>query len=123
MNNTDINDDLFKLNSKIDHIMKVICELFIIAKSNETKNELLDEKIDLCIKSINNINHKIDKIDKIDCSNNSNINSLISVPPIPPPIPPPQISIRSQSTSSQLNTYQSDFLEELKNRLKSITIE
>ena len=107
--------------------MKVTCELFIIAKSNEAKNELLDEKIDLCIKSINNINHKIDKI---DCSNNSNSNSLISVPPIPPPIPPqpppippPPISIRSQSTSSQLNTNQSDFLEELKNRLKSITIE
>ena len=74
----DIKDGLVKLNCKVDHTMKVVCELFIMAKSNEQ----LDDKLDQCIKLLNTLSYKVDTINK------SSIPHIPHIPLAPPPLPP-----------------------------------
>lgn len=111
----DIQEDLYKLNAKVDHIMKVVCELFIISKSSE----LLDSKLDQCIKSLTALNYKVDNMNKS------------SIPLVPPPIPllqPPPLPIlnTSSSTISNINsssTNRNELMEELKNKIKDLRID
>ena len=93
-----MNDELLKLNIKMDHIMKIVCELFIMSKSNER----LDSKLDQCIKLLNNLNSKID-------------NSRPNIPLKPPPLP----IYNNNSTSIEIPTSNRDqLMVELKNKLK-----
>ena len=107
---SDIKDELFRLNAKIDHIMKVVCELFIMLKSNEQH----DTKLDQCIKLLNNINYKV---------NNDNTSSISLPPPPPPPPPPlPMLSLSNYNTNNSSNN-RNELIEELKERLKNIRID
>ena len=101
--NNDITEDLSKINAKVDLIMKVICELFIMSRSCEH----LDSKLDQCIKLLNNINH-----------------NKSSIPLAPPPLPlvsTPSIISSSSNTISNINsssTTRNALMDELKKKLK-----
>ena len=109
----DIKDEIFKLNAKVDHVMKVVCELFVMLKSNEK----VDDKLDICIKSVNTLTNKVDNINK------SNI-------PLPPPLPPVSFPVTTPLQPSyksaptiQLSNNQYLFIDELKNKLKNRVID
>ena len=108
--NNEIKEELLKLNIKIDHIMKIVCELFIMNKSNER----FDDKLDQCIKSLNNLNSRVNNI-------------LVTNKPIPSLSPPPILTIPSiptipsiiSSSSSTIKFIPSrnELMEELKKKL------
>ena len=102
--NEDFKEELIKLNIKMDHITKIVCELFVMSKSNER----LDSKLDQCIKLLNNLNSKVD-----------NVSNKSSIPPAPP-APPAMPSVATYSSSSTNVNYsgRNDLMEELKNKLK-----
>jgi hypothetical protein len=117
----DFKDEFFKLNAKIDHIGRIVSELFIMTKSNE----LINEKIDVCIKSLNNLNYKMENIEKNRPS--------FSLPPPPPPLPPQQQSSHIPPTQKiklnynfcyhPLNSKTNSYIDELKEKLKGRLIE
>ena len=118
----DFIDEFQKLNAKIDHIGRIVGELFVMTKSNE----LLNEKIDVCIKSLNNLNYKMENIEKTQ--------HPFSPPPPPPHPPPPQqpvphapssqnIKINSNYNSPPLNSNINSYINELKEKLKDRFIE
>ena len=111
--NAELQEELLRLNSKVDHIGRIVCELFVMTKSNE----LWNEKIDICIKSLNSLNSKIETIEK---------NKLLTVVPNPPvpPLPPPLPRQTTVISSSSTNQNKSDIshsllLQELKEKLKN----
>ena len=109
----DIKDEIFKLNAKVDHVMKVVCELFVMLKSNEK----VDDKLDICIKSVNTLANKVDNINK------SNIPLPHPLPPVSSPVTTSlQPSYKSASTI-QLSNNQYLFIDELKNKLKNRVID
>ena len=111
-----IKDELLKLNSKIDHVMKVVCELFIMLKSNEK----VDDKIDICIKSLNTLSNKVDNIGKI---NTLNINQPLIPPPLmPPPLTPPLTQSYNSISTDPVCNNRNLFMDELKNKLKTRVI-
>jgi hypothetical protein len=101
-------DEFLKLNAKIDHIGRITSELFVMTKSNE----LINEKIDICIKSLNNLNHKIENIEKKQPSLSHS-----------PPPPPRNIKISSNSSIHPLNSKTNSYIDELKEKLKGRFIE
>lgn len=116
--NNDIRDEIAKINCKVDHIMKVVCELYIITKSNEVH----DNKLDKCIKSLNNLNYKIDNLNN-NCNNNCN-----NIP-IPPPLPtikslPLVVTNNNNQNNQNVLLPNTDlFLKELKKKLSTRLIQ
>lgn len=113
----DIKDELFKLNAKVDHVMKVVCELFVMLKSNEK----MDDKLDICIKSVNTLTNKVDNINKSNIPTPPPIPLMLPPPVIPSATPKQHSSYNSASTIPPSNN-QHLFMEELKNKLKSRVI-
>lgn len=110
--NYELQEELLRLNSKVDHIGRIVCELFVMTKSNE----LLQEKIDMCIRSLNSINSKIEAGE-----NNKirNANAPFSLPPPPPPLPTVRQTINSNSIcQNTINSSHTLLLQELKEKLK-----
>ena len=107
--NPELQEELLRLNSKVDHIGRIVCELFVMTKSNE----LLNEKIDICIKSLNSLNSKIETIE------NNKIRDIVPPPPVPPPPPIIRSSTVSSSCQNNTNSSHSLLLLELKEKLKN----
>lgn len=101
--NDENKEELSKLNIKIDHITKIVCELFIMCKSNER----FDDKLDQCIKSLNNLNSRV---------NNMSITNIPNIPLSPPPLPTIK---KSSNNSTVVNSISSrdQLMEELKKKL------
>ena len=104
--NNDMKEELMKLNIKMDHITRIVSELFVMYKSNER----FDDKLDQCIKSLNNLNYRISSIK----STNSSVPIL--VPPVVPVVP-------ITSKSSYVLPSHDLLMEELKKKLANKKIE
>ena len=96
-------EELMKLNIKMDHITRIVSELFIMYKSNER----FDDKLDQCIKSLNNLNYRISSI------KSTNTSVPILVPPVLPII----------SKSTYVLPSHNLLMEELKKKLANKKIE
>jgi hypothetical protein len=109
-----MNDNLEDINTKLDHLMRVTAELFIMIKSNS----ILETKLDQCIKSINTMNSSLTTI-----INNQN-NRPKMVPPFPRGIPrslprgnilPPY---KKPTKDNNKKTCSGGYMSELKQKLK-----
>ena len=105
-----MNDKIDDINTKIDHLMRVTSELYVMMKLNNK----LENKLDQCIKSINTMNSSLSTI-----INNQNKPSM--APPFPrgvprgpvlPPYKKPSKTVPKKTTSS------GGYMEELKKKLK-----
>lgn len=99
-------EDVSDLNSKIDHMMRVVCETFIVVKSLEK----LDSKLDHCLTSLNRLSARVDRL--------SAQNQVISTPSSsePPPSQPPKS--KPLPRGPLLPNLQDQLISELKGKLK-----
>ena len=105
-----MNDKIDDINAKIDHLMRVTSELYVMMKLNNN----IEIKLDQCIKSINTMNSSLSTI-----INNQNkppfprgIPRSIPRGPTLPPYKKPAKSAPKKTTSS------GGYMEELKKKLK-----
>ena len=109
-----MNDKIDDINAKIDHLMRVTSELYVMMKLNNN----IETKLDQCIKSINTMNSSLSTI-----INNQNkppfprgvprsIPRGIPRGPTLPPYKKPTKSAPKKTTSS------GGYMEELKKKLK-----
>jgi hypothetical protein len=107
-----MNDKIDDINIKLDHLMRVTSELYIMMKLNNN----VETKLDQCIKSINTMNSSLMTI-----INNQNRPQL--PPPFPkvaslPPYKKPTISKKKTNNSGNKNITSGGYMEELKKKLK-----
>jgi len=55
-------EDVNNINSKIDHMMRVVCETFIVVKSLEK----YDTKLDHCLTALNRLSARVDRLEHIE---------------------------------------------------------
>ena len=114
MNDIEIKEELLSINAKVDHIGRIVSELFVITKSYV----LYDKKFDICITSLNNLSYKVEQIEKM------HLRLPLQPPPLqPPPIQPPPIqstisSPHYPSSSSNIGGSNILYLDELKKKLE-----
>lgn len=122
-----MNDKIDDINTKIDHLMRVTSELYVMMKLNNK----LENKLDQCIKSINTMNSSLSTI-----INNQNKPTI--VPPFPRGVPrgvprsiprgPVLPPYKKPPKTAPKKTTSGGYMEELKKKLqernlkKNITI-
>lgn len=107
-----MNNQLDDINTKLDHLMRITAELFIMIKSNS----LIDNKVDICIKSLNTMNSSISTL-----INNQDRKYIPppSLPPRGPKLPPYKKPVKNNIKKITNN---GGYMEELKRKLKERNI-
>ena len=100
-----MNNQLDDINTKLDHLMRITAELFIMIKSNS----IIENKIDQCIKSLNTMNSSISTL--------MNNQDRKYIPPLPrgPKLPPYKKPVKNDTKKITNN---GGYMEELKRKLK-----
>lgn len=107
-----MNDNINAINQKLDHLMRVTAELFVMIK----ENSIVENKLDLCIKSLNTMNSSLSTL----------INNQNRAPPLPrgprlsrgpPPKPLPPYKKPSKNNNTK-KVSSGGYMEELKKKLK-----
>ena len=127
MNDIELREELLVLNAKLDHIGRITSEIFVITKSYEQ----YDQKLDICIKSLNNLSYKVDNIERITKTSKILPPPPLPPPPLPPPpLPPPPLHLNHPLPQSvpqsvpqvnniiNMNSNTGSYMEELKIKLE-----
>ena len=116
-----MNDKINEINIKIDHLMRVTAEIFIMLKGNNN----IDNKIDQCLKSLNTMNSSLTTL-----INNQNKRSY-APPPMPrprgqvprsKPLPPYKKPNKDNKPKVSSGGYMAELKKKLKERNKKMNI-